>query len=352
MRIARRVSSARLGGLRDGLRVRGAVSARCLHASSPPFAAAAAVATPSPPTAPAPSPTGGNLPPPPGQRGIQSLVLYQYDSCPFCNKARAYFDFAGIPYIVVEVNPLLKSEVAWARDWGKVPIAVVNGVRVVDSSAIIDYCEELLRRQQQGDAGTSVAVTDGGPPPLGSGSEEEARWRAWVDSTLVRLLSPNIYRSLPEAWEAFRYMTQRNFSPAAAVLPARVVGSLAMWGLSGRLKARYGITGDVRVALYAALDEWVDSGVGEGRPFLGGARPNLADAAVWGVLRSVRGLSTETDMLAHSRIGGWHARMAAALEEGGGSRLVHRVGEAPPQHLPQPRGAAAGMTRHTTGQAV
>ena len=97
----------------------------------------------------------------------------------------------------MEVDPLLKSQLAWSRDYRKVPIAVINGRRVVDSSAIIDYCEELLGRDGGG-GGVHLA----GLSPLGSGTPRERSRREWVDSRLVRLLTPNIYRTLPEAWQA------------------------------------------------------------------------------------------------------------------------------------------------------
>lgn len=37
------------------------------------------------------------------------LVLYQYMSCPFCNKVRAALDFYNVPYKMVEVDPLKKK---------------------------------------------------------------------------------------------------------------------------------------------------------------------------------------------------------------------------------------------------
>lgn len=152
-------------------------------------------------------------------------------------------------------------------------------------------------------------------------------------------------------------MTERNFSPAAA-LPAAVIGSGVMWALAGRLRRKHGIpAGGERAALCTALDEFVaavdaggsGSGSGGAPLFHGGASPDLADVAVFGTLRAVRGLDTETDMLAGSRIGPWLAGMrrelgaragrwgetgdadgaagtgAAALR---GSALEHRVGEA------------------------
>ena len=39
-----------------------------------------------------------------------SLILYQYQICPFCNKTKAFLDYVAIPYKIVEVNPLTKAE--------------------------------------------------------------------------------------------------------------------------------------------------------------------------------------------------------------------------------------------------
>ena len=54
------------------------------------------------------------------------MTLYQYDVCPFCNKVKAALDFHGIPYDVVEVNPLTKSELKFS-EYKKVPVLVVDG---------------------------------------------------------------------------------------------------------------------------------------------------------------------------------------------------------------------------------
>ena len=63
----------------------------------------------------------------------KEVVLYQYATCPFCNKVRrewlrhvawwsrdaplqlkAFLDYHKIPYKVVEVNPLTKKELKWS----------------------------------------------------------------------------------------------------------------------------------------------------------------------------------------------------------------------------------------------
>lgn len=43
------------------------------------------------------------------------LTLYQYQSCPFCCKVRAYLDFKGLSYDVVEVNSVSRKELNWSK---------------------------------------------------------------------------------------------------------------------------------------------------------------------------------------------------------------------------------------------
>lgn len=53
------------------------------------------------------------------------ITLYQYHSCPFCAKTRAFFDYYGIKYTKVEVNPLFKREMKFSS-YRKVPFIVVG----------------------------------------------------------------------------------------------------------------------------------------------------------------------------------------------------------------------------------
>lgn len=53
---------------------------------------------------------------------------------------------------------------------------------------------------------------------------------------------------------------------------------------------------------------------------MGGAAPNLADLAAFGVLRSVHKTGTFNDVMAHSRIAPWYAAMVDAV--GPSARLV------------------------------
>jgi len=54
------------------------------------------------------------------------LTLYQYQSCPFCCKVRAYLDYHGFSYDVIEVNSVMRSEIRWSK-YKKVPIVLCQG---------------------------------------------------------------------------------------------------------------------------------------------------------------------------------------------------------------------------------
>lgn len=47
----------------------------------------------------------------------------------------------------------------------------------------------------------------------------------------------------------------------------------------------------------------------------GGSKPNMADLAVFGVLRPIRHLQSGKDMVEHTRIGDWYARMEKVVGE-------------------------------------
>ncbi|KAL2457816.1 Glutathione S-transferase family protein [Forsythia ovata] len=230
------------------------------------------------------------------------VVLYQYEACPFCNKVKAFLDYYDIPYKVVEVNPISKKEIKWS-DYKKVPILMVDGDQMVDSSDIIDKLTKKIH------------------PDVQLEDDEENKWRGWVDNHLVHILSPNIYRSTSEALESFDYITSHGNFSFTERLTAKYAGAVAMYFVSKKLKKKYNIT-DERAALYEAAETWVDAL--KGREFLGGAKPNLADLAVYGVLRPIRNLKSGKDMVEHTRIGDWYTRMENAV--GISSRIPAKSG--------------------------
>lgn len=142
--------------------------------------------------------------------------------------------------------------------------------------------------------------------------EEEKKWRRWVDNHLVHVLSPNIYRNPSEAIESFDYITSHGNFSFTERLMAKYVGAAAMYFISKKLKKKYNIA-DEREALYEAAKTWVDAL--NGRNFHGGSKPNLADLAVFGVLRPIRYLTAGKDMVENTRISEWYTRMESAVGE-------------------------------------
>ncbi len=218
-----------------------------------------------------------------------------------------------IPYRTVEVSPLTKKQLKWS-EYRKVPVALLDGELVADSTAIITRLAAEVAEQKQQQAATEQAPSSGWWSLVGMGNRkqkvgawlqehicsaclsfplallqcvaslpsmvpdlaaqgtfhsaavnnpskiDEERWRRWVDERLVRLLTVNIYRNARESFQTFDYITESScnfgfFEREAA----RVVGAIMMWGISGRLRKKYGIEGDVRAELNKAADTWVDA---------------------------------------------------------------------------------------------
>lgn len=232
--------------------------------------------------------------PSPARFAPKDVLLYQYEACPFCNKVKAFLDYYQIPYKIVEVNPINKKEIKWS-DYKKVPILIVDGEEMVDSSDIINRLFEKIRVDK---------------PDSLANNDEAKKWCGWVDNKLVHVLSPNIYRTTSEAVESFDYITNKgNFGLFERTF-AKYAGAAAMYLVSKKLKKRHNIT-DERAALYDAAETWIDAL--NGRQYLGGSEPNLADLAVFGVLRPIRNLRSGRDMVENTRIGDWYNRMESVV---------------------------------------
>jgi microsomal prostaglandin-E synthase 2 len=243
--------------------------------------------------------------------GGQRVTLYQYDVCPFCNKVKAFLDFYKVPYDVVEVNPMTKSELGWVEDgWKKVPIVMVGDEKLNDSSAIV---AELTKRF---DASGSSAKAGGwfGGKKSKAYLEREEKWMKWIDDRFVHVLTPNIYRTWNEAVRSFDYITQRGNFGYFERESARWVGAASMYVIAHRvLKKRHNIV-DERAELYAECDKFVEEGLA-GKKFCGGDSPNNADLCVFGVLRAVKTFETFADVMENTSIKPWYDRMVDAVGE-------------------------------------
>ncbi|XP_035513911.1 prostaglandin E synthase 2 [Morone saxatilis] len=270
--------------------------------------------------------------------GGVKLTLYQYKTCPFCSKVRAFLDYQGLPYEIVEVNPVMRQEIKWSA-YRKVPILMVDGeVQLNDSSVIISSLKTFLINKDKSmseilrcypelksvnDSGKKVteysnkywlmlseAETTAVYPEKGM-QKEEMKWRQWADDWLVHLISPNVYRTAGEALASFDYIVREGKFSTFEGFFAKYVGAAAMFLISKRLKSRHNLQDDVRQDLYKAVDDWV-AAIGKKRKFMGGDQPNLADLAVFGVLRVMEGLQAFDDMMENTKVKHWYRRVERA----------------------------------------
>lgn len=219
----------------------------------------------------------------PKQASISSppeIVLYQYEVCPFCNKVRAYLDYHGIPYQVVEVDPLRKTELKdFSEDYRKVPIALINNKQVNGSGAVIETVRSLV------ETGDKTRASD-----------LEKRWLGWLDDHLIHLIAPNIYRTPGESLQTFNYIAEKGNFSSLQRSTIRYIGAAAMYVIGKRLKKKYNVA-DEREAIHGAVAEWMGGVRDTGGVFLnGGDRPGVADLSVYGVLKAISTFDTFADI--------------------------------------------------------
>eukprot|EP00177_Eucheuma_denticulatum_P007434 GFKZ01013531.1.p1 GENE.GFKZ01013531.1~~GFKZ01013531.1.p1 ORF type:complete len:319 (+),score=48.14 GFKZ01013531.1:239-1195(+) len=226
------------------------------------------------------------------------IVLYQYEVCPFCNKVRAYLDYHGIAYSVIEVDPLRKTELKNLPDtqYRKVPIALINGEQVNGSAAVIDAV---------------CAATGTSKRP----SDKERDWLKWLDDTLIHFIAPNIYRTPSESLQTFQYITDNAKFSAWQRGTIRYSGAAAMYMVGRKLKKKYGIE-DERGEFASALGDWMEAVREQGGTFFGGERPGMADLSVYGVLKAIQGFDTFAEMVAgNDDLREWFERVRDAVGE-------------------------------------
>lgn len=76
------------------------------------------------------------------------IILFQFQTCPFCCKVRSFLDYSGLSYSVVEVDAVLRQSIKWSPS-KKVPTMLVRThdgkyVQLNDSSMIISALASYL----------------------------------------------------------------------------------------------------------------------------------------------------------------------------------------------------------------
>jgi glutathione S-transferase len=133
-------------------------------------------------------------------------------------------------------------------------------------------------------------------------------------------LFPNGEKGLPFAlsrWTdnaMFDLAMRASFAPIAATLPAALVEDRARLylGPSGDFAREVADMPHTLVQLRAQLG-WLEEALSDGRPYLFGTQPGMADLLAWFIVWFIRGKNEKTDGLLKEceRIGDWASRMDA-----------------------------------------
>lgn len=251
---------------------------------------------------------------------LPKITLYQYEICPYSYKVKTVLNFLKVPYTTVEVNPVSKKQIAFSKDYRKVPIAIIetegaSPVQVNDSSVIIEHLLNNLPAGHLSPASKKQLIapeTDG--PEVLSPAPAVADKLKWVDTKLAVLLFPNICRNVSEALQAFSYMRD---VPSFSFLQRTMLhyaGGLAMAARNGKVKAKYNIT-DERRQLLDTLSEFSCELAKKGTKFHGGNQPDLADVCAFGVIRAIQHTSAHKEIIANktANIEPWYRAMEEAV---------------------------------------
>lgn len=227
---------------------------------------------------------------------VPHVVVYQYQACPYCYRVKSYLDFLRIPYKTVEVNPITKSQLFYFKDYQKVPIAVLNMDIVYDSNNIIDA---ITKNHSTG------RVPSGFYPP------DTQKWNEWSEKRLAVYIYPNLCRTFADSSQFFSYAYA---VPTWSYLEqgmVHVLGTLAGRFASGKVKSKYNIV-DERKELNDEVQVWLNA-VGD-KKFLHGNQITMPDVLVYGVLKSVEGMNTFTDVMdKNPKLRAWYERVASVV---------------------------------------
>jgi len=227
----------------------------------------------------------------------QTPQLHLLYSCPFCWKVRGLIEHLGLDVEYVGVNGMkIRKEVAFAGDWGKVPVFTdENGAHHVDSTPLLRHIDATYN------GGKLAAIGDG---------ERQATWMEWVDTHLSKATVPILYGSLGSALktttriskiETFGFFSKRLYAWA---------GFPIMWGIIARKRVKSDGRRPKQL-WHDLLGEFTDAHNGE--PFFGGQQPDLVDFAAFGYMRSVSPFPQFSLLSDHAAGMAWYRRMEGTL---------------------------------------
>jgi len=243
------------------------------------------------------------------------LFVYQMNCCPFCGKVKAVLDFYNLKYSLIEVSPVTKKQLPKIQKFlhdGSVPILLAAKAQtgpnkfsldqklIYQSNVIIatlfDYlCVSGLMPQREFDRSRSSIID---------------AWLQWIDNNLIPHCYTAIDADKSNRDAMFDYLSEfKKFETmSVTTFPIKQMSSQLFHNQAVQLRAKYGIpTGAEYDHLREALAEW--HAVTK-ISFHGGSKPDLADLACFGVLRTFApNMPFMEQMIVETGLEEWYASM-------------------------------------------
>ena len=227
----------------------------------------------------------------------QKASLHLLYTCPFCWKVRGLIEHLGMDVDYIGVNGMkIKKSVAFAGDWGKVPVFTdEQGEHVVNSTPILRHIDAIYN--------------DGKMAAQGDSSRQDT-WMEWTDAKLSKATVPILYGTLGSALktttriaklEDFGFISKRLYAWA---------GFPIMWGIIAKKRVKKDGRKPKQL-WHDLLTEFTTAH--EGQPFFGGASPDLVDFSAFGYMRSISPFPQFNLLTDHEAGMAWYKRMEGTL---------------------------------------
>ena len=250
------------------------------------------------------------------------LFVYQYNCCPFCGKVKAVLDYYNIPYSLIEVNPMTKSQLPNHNKFlhdRNVPILLAAKAQsgpnkyhfdqkvtyksnVVIATILENLCLNGLMPQSEYERSQSSIID---------------AWQEWMDNNLI----PHLYIAIDyDSYNVsyinklfndgknrqneenstdimFRYLKEfKKFESAGvSTFPIQQICAQLFHNQAQQLRFKYGVIKDQEMEqLKEVLNEWHHV---TKVSFHGGSKPDLADLMCFGILRTFNNLPLITQLI-------------------------------------------------------